>query len=374
MAIPPAVNRPVGTIERAIEIMEYLKEHDTATVSEMTAHLDCAKSTTHRYMKNSRDPSPSTSNVRNKSCFSSGRWKTNEGIRLPRDVCPANSRKNTGASLVSVAVHGRSVHIYERSGGTLGADGRPSWPSERSPPHAAAKAIRHTFRQPDHEDHRQAWLAWPDATTITDRDELWEEIEAIRDRGYAFNFQESVEGLHAVGAPITDENDIAIGASRSLARTAPHRSSGRTACRPLRRYGHRRSALGCGCAASSRRTVAAVSKRRCVSIVRTLNGVVEESIARARAIRVRGPRRTRRYPRPCLATRTVGRTAPPRTRCPVRGLSARRPTAFFANSSAAGLFSAIDDAMSSAAHRRSRQRELRRRGRYRHLRASISRQ
>lgn len=47
---------------------------------------------------------------------------------------------------------------------------------------------------------------------ITNVNDLWEEIEAIRDRGYAFNLQESFEGLHALGASITDENDIAIGA------------------------------------------------------------------------------------------------------------------------------------------------------------------
>lgn len=38
--------------------------------------------------------------------------------------------------------------------------------------------------------------------TITDRQELARELEATRDRGVAFNFEESMEGLHAVGAPI----------------------------------------------------------------------------------------------------------------------------------------------------------------------------
>ncbi|MFC6723717.1 IclR family transcriptional regulator [Halobium palmae] len=47
--------------------------------------------------------------------------------------------------------------------------------------------------------------------TITDRDALYEEIEAIRERGVAFNRQESVRGVNAVAAPIMDSTDKPIG-------------------------------------------------------------------------------------------------------------------------------------------------------------------
>ncbi|MFB6296207.1 MAG: IclR family transcriptional regulator [Halobacteriales archaeon] len=48
--------------------------------------------------------------------------------------------------------------------------------------------------------------------TITDREELFEELEAIRERGYARNDQETIEGIRAVGAPVTAPWGGVIGA------------------------------------------------------------------------------------------------------------------------------------------------------------------
>jgi len=47
--------------------------------------------------------------------------------------------------------------------------------------------------------------------TLTDREAFLAELEAIRDREYAFSDEEDVEGVWGVGAPICDE-DYAIGA------------------------------------------------------------------------------------------------------------------------------------------------------------------
>ena len=219
MAIPPAVNRPVGTIERAIEIMEYLKEHDTATVSEMTAHLDCAKSTTHRYMKtlaaNSllvEDDNEYQLGIR---FLDYGEVARNK-YRLYDEAKPRVDElaEETEEKIwCAVEEHGRSVHIYGAQGKhsvqTYARVGHRNYLHQ----HAAGKAIlAHLPDSQITETIDTHGLPGRTSHTITDRDELWEEIEAIRDRGYAFNFQESVEGLHAVGAPITDENDIAIGA------------------------------------------------------------------------------------------------------------------------------------------------------------------
>lgn len=44
--------------------------------------------------------------------------------------------------------------------------------------------------------------------TITDRDELYDELEAIRERGYAFCDSETLPGLRAVAAPIIHEGEV----------------------------------------------------------------------------------------------------------------------------------------------------------------------
>jgi len=48
--------------------------------------------------------------------------------------------------------------------------------------------------------------------TIADPDVLFEELEQIRERGYATNTEETVEGLGAVSVPIKDHDDGVIGA------------------------------------------------------------------------------------------------------------------------------------------------------------------
>lgn len=48
--------------------------------------------------------------------------------------------------------------------------------------------------------------------TIIDRDELFEELEAVRERGFSFNNEESIDGLRAIGVPVIGDDDTAEGA------------------------------------------------------------------------------------------------------------------------------------------------------------------
>ncbi|RQG88071.1 IclR family transcriptional regulator [Natrarchaeobius halalkaliphilus] len=49
------------------------------------------------------------------------------------------------------------------------------------------------------------------SNTITDRDVFLEELHEIRERGYSYNDEEEIEGLRAVGAPITDQHGNVLG-------------------------------------------------------------------------------------------------------------------------------------------------------------------
>lgn len=48
--------------------------------------------------------------------------------------------------------------------------------------------------------------------TITDIDSLFEELEEIREKGVAFNREETNLGIRAVGASITRPNGVVLGA------------------------------------------------------------------------------------------------------------------------------------------------------------------
>lgn len=219
MPIPPEVDRPVETLERAIEIIDFLKRDGPATVTEVTEHLDCAKSTAHRYL--------TTLEANSFVLRESGEYRL--GLRFLDYGIAARNRytvfqeakpkvdelaEETEEKIwCTVEEHGRSIHIYgargKRSVRTYARVGYQNYLHQ----HAAGKAIL-AHMPDDRVAEIVAGYGLPARTehTITDPDELWDELETIRDRGYAFNIEESVEGLHAIGAPITDENDIAIGA------------------------------------------------------------------------------------------------------------------------------------------------------------------
>lgn len=46
------------------------------------------------------------------------------------------------------------------------------------------------------------------ANTITDRDELFDELERVRDRGYAIDDEENVKGLRCIAAPVMGAEDV----------------------------------------------------------------------------------------------------------------------------------------------------------------------
>jgi DNA-binding IclR family transcriptional regulator len=74
---------------------------------------------------------------------------------------------------------------------------------------AAGKAMLAHF-SPDRVDEiiDRHGLVEATESTITDRDNLEQELEDVRERGYAFNHEEYISRLRAVGAPIVIDSDV----------------------------------------------------------------------------------------------------------------------------------------------------------------------
>jgi DNA-binding IclR family transcriptional regulator len=219
MTTPAEVTRPVETVERSVAIVDHLKREGTATLAELTAELDCAKSTVHRHARtleaNSfliRDGEEYRLGVRflDYGVAARNRYTLFEEAQPKVDELAAETDEKIWCT---VEEHGRSVHIYGARGKhSVRTDARVGYRNYLHQ-HAAGKSI--LAHLPDERvDEIVETHGLPARTphTITDPEELRADLETIRERGYAFNFEESVEGLHAVGAPITDENDRAIGA------------------------------------------------------------------------------------------------------------------------------------------------------------------
>lgn len=109
--------------------------------------------------------------------------------------------------------HGYGVYVYRAVGDH--AVETDSEIGKRVPLNtiSAGKAIL-AFTAPERVDEILETVGLPERTedTLTDEAELRAELEQVREDGYATNEQESTKGLSAVGVPILDLNDRAIGA------------------------------------------------------------------------------------------------------------------------------------------------------------------
>lgn len=212
-------HRPVETVDTAFEIIDVLKRRDGAGITEIADELGLAKSTVHRHVKTLEARGLL---LQEGNSYRISTWFLDYGIHVRNrhplfDVVKPKvdelAAETDEKVWCVIEEHGMGVHIY-------GAEGRHSVKTharigKRTPLHqfAAGKAIlAHLPDERVDEILTEYGLAAKTSQTITDRDELNEQLETIRERGYAFNREESVRGVHAVGAPIRNQSGTAIGA------------------------------------------------------------------------------------------------------------------------------------------------------------------
>ncbi|WP_339102694.1 IclR family transcriptional regulator [Haloterrigena salinisoli] len=212
-------HRSVETVETAFDIVDVLKRNDGAGITDIADELALAKSTVHRHVKTLESRGLL---VREGDVYRISTWFLDYGIHVrnrhrlydvvrPKvDELAAETNEKVWCVIEE---HGMGVHIY-------GAEGRHSVKTharigQRTYLHqfAAGKAILANLPDDRIESILEDYgLAAQTDQTITERDALYDQLATIRDRGYAFNREESVIGVHAVGAPIRNESGTAIGA------------------------------------------------------------------------------------------------------------------------------------------------------------------
>jgi DNA-binding IclR family transcriptional regulator len=215
----PTATNPVTTVETMFEIVEYLYRNDDAGVSELATELGRAKSTVHRHLATLVHHGYA---VEEDGAYRLGLRFLNLGLhtRNGRPLYHETRTKvdeladRTGERVWCMTVeNGRSVHLYGASGDqsvrTDSREGQIGYLHQ----HAAGKAIlAHLPPKQVSVIIERYGLPARTEQTITVTTKLFEQLERIREQGYALNREESIPGLHAVGVPITDENDNAIGA------------------------------------------------------------------------------------------------------------------------------------------------------------------
>jgi DNA-binding IclR family transcriptional regulator len=112
----------------------------------------------------------------------------------------------------SVEMGGKAVFIHSASGNKMG------WAHERMGNRlslhstAIGKAILSELSRRRIEQIIDKWgLPAETDRTITDPEELFDELETVRKKGYAVNHEENIQDLHAIGVAATEQSGDVIG-------------------------------------------------------------------------------------------------------------------------------------------------------------------
>ena len=207
------------SVERAFRILEFVRDNEPVSLTQVSEALDMSKSTIHRYLSTLVSVGYLGQEVDGYRVSFEFLSYANR-IHLREPSYPATKRKvrelaETSEELVQFTTDekGRLVYLFKETG----RNGLVSRPDARTfrPLHSTAggKAILSTWSDAEIEAYvDRNGLDAVTEHTITSLDVLFEELERVREHGYATNKEETVEGLGAVAVPIADQDNEVVGA------------------------------------------------------------------------------------------------------------------------------------------------------------------
>lgn len=210
---------PLRTLTVAVRIIEALQSLDGAGVTELATHLDLAKSTVHNHLRTlehhqyvTRDGDEYRLSLKFLDHGGYVQYRDDRFELIRQKVKSVAAQTDELCQFVTEE-HGTCVFVFRERGAQ--AVNTQTRPGSRVPLHhtTAGKAILASL--PDQRvesiiEHRG--LPGKTEHTVSTREDLFEELEVIRSQGYAFDKDEHIRGLNALGVSIVDETDAVLGA------------------------------------------------------------------------------------------------------------------------------------------------------------------
>lgn len=201
------------------EIVEQLQELEGAGVTELAESMGMAKSTVHQYLSTLHHQEYLTKEDGEYDLslrfLDHGGYAKNRYSRyvIIEEMVESLAEETDERVQFVVEEFGHAVYVHRAVGdNAMRLDTRVG---KRYPLHviSAGKAIlAHLPDERVSEIIERRNLSVHTSNTITDPDELREELRECRELGYSKNDQENVKGSRAIGVPISDENDDILGA------------------------------------------------------------------------------------------------------------------------------------------------------------------
>lgn len=200
---------PIKSAETTFEIVETLVEMDGAGVSELAEQLDKPISTVYdhlqtllnrRYVVKTGETYHVGTRFLEIGEFARNRMKIYE-VAKP-EVQELAEKTNEHANIM-VEEHGLGVFLYKAEGdNAVELDTLPGMRVPLQTTSLGKSIMAHLPEERVHEILDRQGMPQITENTITDRDELFDELETIRERDYALDHEERIEGMRCVAAPI----------------------------------------------------------------------------------------------------------------------------------------------------------------------------
>lgn len=210
---------PVETSRKTIRILEALRESGSVSVTELAATLDMNKSTVHNHLSTLEEEEFV---VRNGADYELGLRLLGLGgfvrsrhplYQVAKSEVERLADQTGELANLMVEEYGQGVYLASRRGDQ--AVDLDIYPGLRRPLHAIGlgKAIlAHLPTERVDEIVEREGLTAETPRTVTDREELEEQLALVRERGFAVDSEELIRGLRCVGAPILGSDDTVLGA------------------------------------------------------------------------------------------------------------------------------------------------------------------
>jgi DNA-binding IclR family transcriptional regulator len=212
-------NRTIGAVETNLDLLEELRRRGRAGVTELADAIDASKATVHTHLTTLLEAEYV---VRSGESYRlGGRYLAlGEAVRQQASIYDA-AREETDAlaeetgevAQLAIEEHGRAVYLYKARGDD--AVNTASTVGTREYLHCTAlgKAMLSVFSERRVESVIDRH-GLPERTgqTLTDRDELFDEIERTRERGHAVDDEEVIEGIRCIAHPLTGDENSVLGA------------------------------------------------------------------------------------------------------------------------------------------------------------------
>lgn len=208
----------IKTTRRVFQIVELLMEEEGLRLTDVANRLEMSKSNAHRHLSTLQEegyivqedelyhPSMRFLNIGE---YVRNRKQIHEMVRPKVEQLAAETNER---SEFIIEEHGRGIFIHKETGAN--AVHTNTRIGKAIPLHASAagKAIL-AFSPPEKVDEIVDTRGLPQLTdhTITDAEELQEELATVRETSIAYNDQELIVGLRAVGTPILGPDEEVLG-------------------------------------------------------------------------------------------------------------------------------------------------------------------